>query len=220
MRWPLSQPLSPLTPWQCHLCGHQVAGQEVNTRLDKLFADIKKLTEENKFHVEGWLQCLRSVLKEVHPHHEAVIEIGKFLLPILCRGPGMRTEQFPPELVKRKLELANIQLAVLTVVDPGYSKSRVKVLYEIVETELYLLFKEDPDQDKIKQTALISKDRLSDIIRVLERLKPSKGFETMIVKASRNMLDKCEEILRSENISKDALRWKEESWCLLDLCSY
>ena len=216
-----SQPLSPLTtPWQCQLCGLQVPGQQVNSLLDKLFADIKKVTEENKFNVEGWLHCLHSVLKVVHPHHEAVIEIGKFLIPILCRGPGMRTEHFPIELVKRKLELANIQLAVLTVVDPGYSKSRVKVLYEIVETELYLLFKEDPDQEKIKQTASISKARLSDIIRVLERLKPSKGFETMIVKASRNMLDKCEEILSSENITEDLVRWKEQSWCLLDLCSY
>ena len=188
--------------------------------LDKLFAGIKKVTEDNKFNVDGCLQCLHSVLKVVHPHHEAVIEIGKFLIPILCRGPGMRTEQFPIELVKRKLELAHIQLTVLTVVDPGYSKSRVKILYEIVETELYLLFKEDPDQEKIKQTASISKARLSDIIRVLERLKPSKGFETMIVKASRNMLDKCEEILSSENITEDLVRWKEQSWCLLDLCSY
>ena len=215
-----SQPLSPTTTWQCHLCGHQEPGHQVTARLDQLFGQIKSVTEENKFNVEGWLQCLHSVLKVVHPHHEAVIEIGKFLIPILCRGPGMRTEDFPLELVKRKLELANIQLAVLKVVDPGYSKSRVKVLYEIVETEFYLLFKEAPDQQKIKQTALISKDRLSDIIRVMERLKPSKGFETMIVKASRNLLEKCEEILRSENISKDALRWKEESWCLLDLISY
>ena len=69
-------------------------------------------------------------------------------------------------------------------------------------------------------TALICKDRLSDIIRVMERLKPSKGFETMIVKASKNLQEKCEEILRSENISEDVVRWKEESWCLLDLCSY
>ena len=105
------------------------------------------------------------------------------------------------------------------MVDPGYSKSRVKVLYEIVETELFLLFKEDSDEEKIKPRVLQSKDRLTDIIRTMERLKPSKGFETMILTASRNMLEKCQEILRSENI-EDLARWRKESWSLLDLCSY
>ena len=202
--------------WQCTTCGLQLQEGEVKARMDKLFEDIKRVTDENKFNVGLWLKCLNNVLKEVHPHHEAVIEIGKFLIPILCRGPGMKTDQFPLELVKKKLELATNQLSVLSLIDPGYSKSRVKVLYEIVETELFLLFRENSDQDKIQQTVARSRDRLSDIIRVMERLKPSKGFETTILTASLNL----QEILKTKNISQDLKRWRKESWCLLDLCSY
>ena len=202
--------------WQCHKCGRQEPEHEVTARLEKIFQEIKQVTDDNKFNVGKWLKCLNSALKVVHPHHEAVIEIGKFLIPILCRGPGMKTEQFPTELVKRKLELANNQLDVLTIIDPGYSKSRVKVLYEIVETELYLLFKDDFGQDKIKETVSKNRDRLTDIIKVMQRLKPSKGFETMILIASKNI----QGILKSENFSEDVKRWRNESWCLLDLCSY
>ena len=39
-----------------------------------------------------WLELLDLALTRLHPHHELVIEIAKFLVPILCRGPGQTTE--------------------------------------------------------------------------------------------------------------------------------
>ena len=39
-----------------------------------------------------WLELLDLALTRLHPHHEVVIEIAKFLVPILCRGPGQTTE--------------------------------------------------------------------------------------------------------------------------------
>ena len=41
--------------------------------------------------------------------------------------------------VRTKLELARGLLAVLEVVEPGLSKPRAKVIFELVDTELYLL---------------------------------------------------------------------------------
>ena len=45
-----------------------------------------------RYNVVLWLELLDLALTRVHPHHEVVIEIAKFLVPILCRGPGQTTE--------------------------------------------------------------------------------------------------------------------------------
>ena len=52
---------------------------------------------------------------------------------------GLSFPDFPLSQVRTKLELARGLLAVLEVVEPGLSKPRAKVIFELVDTELYLL---------------------------------------------------------------------------------
>ena len=124
--------------------------------------------------------------------------------------------------MRRKLELAQGHLSVLNIIDPGYSKSRVKVLYEVVETSLYLLFKQESQHsyEYIKKVVVISIEQITEIIKVLERLNPDKGFETMILYAAKTLKSLCESIdqeLDSGKLNFD--KWRNESWYLLDLCS-
>ena len=124
--------------------------------------------------------------------------------------------------MRRKLELAQGHLSVLTIIDPGYSKSRVKVMYEVVETSLYLLFKQETQysHEYIKKVVVISIEQIAEIIKVLERLNPDKGFETMILYAAKTLKRLCESIdqeLDGGKLNYD--KWRNQSWYLLDLCS-
>lgn len=155
----------------------------------------------------------------MHHQHEVVVEIAKFLVPVLCRGPNRRTSEFPIGLVKRKLELAQWYLNVVTVVDPGYSKQRVKILYEVVETKLFLAFQELTDTRKIRQIVGKAKEDLIDIIAVFQILVPDKGFESMIFQASTVLVKYCKLILdqiKSDDLQID--KWKDGAWSLLELC--
>ena len=173
----------------------------------------------NRYNTERWLAFLDTALSVVHPQHEVVIEIAKFLVPVLCRAPNRRTSEFPVNLVKRKLELAQWYLNVTNVVDPGYSKQRVKVLYEVVETKLFLTFQESNDIDFVKDILESSKKDLLSIVEVFDKLEPDKGFETMIAQASLNLAKQCSMILGQ--IKADQFlpqKWKEGRWSLLEMC--
>ena len=85
-----------------------------------------------------------------------MIEIAKWLVPIICRGPGidiihtslvfhnkdynpgMNFPDFPPEMVSTKLELATNYLTVLHTIEPGLSKFRAKFTYEVIDTKIYI----------------------------------------------------------------------------------
>ena len=137
--------------------------------------------------MNAWLKLEKSALKLVHPHHEVMLEITKWMLPILCRGPNQPTSKFPASKVQKKLELAKRYFSVLSVVEPGYSKPRVKALYEIIETELFLMFFKDPKIGGMKDCLIKKMDQLKLVIEVLERLGANKGFETILVQASKNI---------------------------------
>ena len=205
--------------WVC-ACGFTSSNKEVLVSVEKLHSGIKTITDNCRYSADTWLSFLDTALTIVHPQHEVIVEISKFLLPIMCRGPGQRTDDFPLSLVKRKLELVKSTLNVLNVLDPGYSKARVKVLYEMVETKLFLAFREDIHRDKLKLLVRECFSTISQVIRIMERLGPDKGFESMIVLAANTLQSYCQEI--GNQIAHDELdveRWRGETWYLLDLCT-
>ena len=70
-----------------------------------------------------------------------MIDIAKWLVPILCRAPGLSLQHFPLEQVQTKLQLATNYLKVLEIVEPGLSKFRAKYLFEMIDTKMFLLSK-------------------------------------------------------------------------------
>ena len=204
--------------WKCP-CGYAVPEPEIKAILNEMFAEIHKLIKTDRYNTELWLSLLDSALSVVHPQHEVVIEIAKFLVPVLCRAPNRRTSGFPIELVRRKLELDGWYLNVTNVVDPGYSKQRVKVLYEVVETKLFLTFQETHQIEFIEDILKDSQKDLLIIVTVFEKLGPDIGFETLIVKASKSLAIQCSAILEQiKQAEFQAEDWKDARWSLLELC--
>ncbi len=67
----------------------------------------------------AWLELDEQAGALVHPQHEIRVEIAKWLISILCRGPKTTSADYPRHMLLRKMEMAQRQLAVLDVVDPG-----------------------------------------------------------------------------------------------------
>jgi len=124
--------------WVCTSCGHRESEAAVLKLVKGLLKQIKSLAERDRYNIPAWLKLLDTAEAVVHHNHEAVVEICKWLLPVLCRGPTSSTADFPRDLVTRKLQLSTNFRQVLDVVDPGFSKSRAKALYEETETDIYL----------------------------------------------------------------------------------
>ena len=124
----------------CHTCpcGHTLSSTKVRAIVDDLLEKVKSLATTDRYNIPAWLALEEEVSRVVHPQHEVRCELAKWLVPILARAPGTPTTAFPEKQVRLKLNLAQALLAVLQIVEPGYSKSRAKALYEVSETKLHL----------------------------------------------------------------------------------
>ena len=222
-----------LEEWTCP-CGHNLSSAKVRTIVDNLLEKVKALASTDRYNVPAWLALEEEVSRVVHPQHEVRCELAKWLVPILARAPGTPTTAFPEHQVRLKLDLAQALLAVLEIVEPGFSKSRAKALYEVSETKLHLgmqlsgstsdqfseeMVKVSPNE---KQTALLSSSifAFEEVALVFERLGANKGFEQVMKTAASNAAEKCRLILRQgrdgELGGKERLRMAE-GWNLLDL---
>ena len=140
-------------------------------------------------------------------------------------SPWRPTTAFPDQQVRLKLELAQALLAVLQIVEPGYSKSRAKALYEVTETQLHIgvqqlsISKADQISDEAvkvssnneKLTALLSSSisAFEEVALVLGRLGANKGFEQVMRTAATNAAEKCRIILRQGRDEKFGGKGKE-----------
>jgi len=204
--------------WRCQ-CGYEVSENTVRASVDNIITQTRNLIENERDNVEKWLKLEETIRKLVHPQHETMLEVAKWLIPILCRAPNKTTAEYPLNLVSRKLDLAQNYLNVLNVVEPGYSKSRVKALYEVVETELFLMFQDNVKVEFRKEILETYKLKLQIVIKVLERLGTNRGFETVIVQASENLLRRLTDIqsyIEDHNTLLD--EWRE-GWSLMELWS-
>merc|ERR1711902_295238 len=128
-------PLDYTSDWQCGTCGHQVDYVQVSKTVDSFNEKIKHLYENDRYNVDSWLSLVVEARPKFHKQHMVMIELAKWLVPILCRGPGMDLSQFPIDLVHLRLNLAISFLNVLDVVEPGLSKFRAKFMFEMIDTK-------------------------------------------------------------------------------------
>jgi hypothetical protein len=82
-------------------------------------AKVKHFFCTTRYNVGAWLELDEQAGALVHPQHEIRVEIAKWLVSILCRGPQSTSADYPRHMLLRKMEMAQRQLAVLDVVDPG-----------------------------------------------------------------------------------------------------
>jgi hypothetical protein len=58
-----------------------------------------------RYNVEQWLGLKSRADHVLHPQHEVLCEVAKWLLPVLCRAPNQTLADFPRHLVLTKVSI-------------------------------------------------------------------------------------------------------------------
>ena len=80
----------------------------------------------DRYDIKKYIAIYLKAIKVVHPQHEIICEIAKWLLPIFCRGPGLTVSQFSEEDFDLKHKLCLNYLRVVDKIKPGMNKIRGK----------------------------------------------------------------------------------------------
>ena len=92
-----------------------------------LLERVEDVIKTQRYNALAFLELYEEASKIVHPHHEIICQISKWLLPIFCRERGKTTQDFPIDRLNLKRKLALEQIKVTEAINPGVNKVRGKL---------------------------------------------------------------------------------------------
>ena len=99
----------------------------INPSISFIFLDqITRIIMNDRYDIKKYIAIYLKAIKVVHPQHEIICEIAKWLLPIFCRGPGLTVSHFSEEDFDLKHKLCLNYLRVVDKIKPGLNKIRGK----------------------------------------------------------------------------------------------
>uniref|UniRef100_A0A1I8PKC9 Uncharacterized protein n=1 Tax=Stomoxys calcitrans TaxID=35570 RepID=A0A1I8PKC9_STOCA len=132
--WLLCQdPLDASTEWKCTLCEFKTSNEAVQKAISVMQAEVAQvqsmdMSGERLQETERLLKKYRSVL---HPLHFIQISLKQNLVEMYGRVAGYEMVELPDVLLERKEEICRHVLRVLNVFEPGLSRTKATILYEL-----------------------------------------------------------------------------------------
>lgn len=174
-----TDPLDVMAQWKCTHCEFSTSGQAVRKILMIVQNEIDQ-TEEiapGAEAIEMREQLLRKYRSVFHPKHSCLISLKHSLSQLYGRVEGYNLGELPDILLERKMELCRQILEVLDVINPGESRMRGMMLYEL-HAPLLLLAKNEfkcgtLPAEKLKERMMEPMKLLKESAHILSREDPA-----------------------------------------------
>lgn len=162
--------------WQCNHCRFQTPAEGIQKNLSNMQSEVSDvqamdMSSERLQECEALLRKYRMIL---HPNHFIQTSLKQSLIEMYGRVRGYEMVELPDILLERKEELCRQVLGVLNVFEPGLSRARAMLLYEL-HVPLVLLAK----SGFIAKVLTIGnlKERIQEAVNILEECVSILKFE-------------------------------------------
>ncbi|KAJ9579509.1 hypothetical protein L9F63_004828 [Diploptera punctata] len=183
-----ASPLDPSATWKCEDCGHSIPGRQISWGNDAIRQEITMLDKTKPESLENFLGKYKDAL---HPNNWHVLEVKYALSQMYGNMKGYLLSELSDALVERKINLCTELLEIADVLDPGASRLRGLLLYDL-QAAMVVQAKRDLENEKITKSA--AQDILAECMTLLQQ-------STEILKTEEDMKKLLEEKLVS--LTKD-----------------
>ncbi|XP_058819092.1 SET domain-containing protein SmydA-8 [Topomyia yanbarensis] len=128
-----SNPLDDNADWKCTHCEFKTRGAAVLKASQVMQTELDELAymEYGPERLENFERVYKKYKSVLHPLHFINTSIRDSLIELYGRIQGYEMQDLPDILLERKVELCQDVLKVLNVFEPGKSRARAMVLYEL-----------------------------------------------------------------------------------------
>ncbi|XP_050079732.1 SET domain-containing protein SmydA-8-like [Anopheles maculipalpis] len=181
-------PLNQESEWRCHQCSNSLSCESVILLLEKLSQQLESICSNDVGGLESFLHTQSTVL---HANHYLLLSVKHSLCELYGKIEGYLIPQLSQEQLKRKETLCRDLLEVVDQLEPGLSRLRGTIMYEMhvpLLIEAGQLFQ----GGVIQRTEL--RRRLKEVQRLLSEserilsLEPEGSPEYGIAEAARDAL--------------------------------
>ncbi|XP_050101373.1 SET domain-containing protein SmydA-8 [Anopheles aquasalis] len=164
-----SNPLDENAEWKCGDCGFKTSGAAVQKAILTMHNELDELAclEYDAGRLEAYEGLYKKFRSVLHPRHFINTSIRHSLIELYGRIPGYEMVELPDVLLERKVDLCRDVLRVLDVVEPGLSRSRAMVLYEL-HAPLIMLAQSAFGRGEEKRDGKTLKQQLEEAAAILE----------------------------------------------------
>ncbi|KAG0724321.1 SET domain-containing protein SmydA-8, isoform A [Chionoecetes opilio] len=129
-------PLSPSSNWVCLTCKSSTT-DDYPERITSVMQEEAEELEETNPNIEACETFLEKWNSTFHPNHACFLNIKYVLLHLYGSEEGYELEELTPIHLTRKEELCQEVMKVADVIQPGISRLRGSVLYELYQAIFY-----------------------------------------------------------------------------------
>ncbi|XP_017045855.2 SET domain-containing protein SmydA-8 [Drosophila ficusphila] len=121
-------PLEQTGDWACDRCSHRIGAKDLERQLDRINDDLEAIDVHDIPGLENFLLRYRDVLR---PNHYLLLSAKYSLCQIYGRIEGYLLPQMSPEDIARKESYCREFLEIVDVLDPGLTRLRGLIMYEL-----------------------------------------------------------------------------------------
>ncbi|XP_053674864.1 SET domain-containing protein SmydA-8 [Anopheles nili] len=164
-----SNPLDENAEWKCAQCEFKTSGAAVQKAVLTMHNEIDELAclEYDGGRLEAYERVYKKYRSVLHPMHFINTSIRHSLIELYGRIPGYEMAELPDMLLERKVALCRDILRVLDVFEPGKSRARAMVLYEL-HAPLIMLAQSAFTRGEDNRDGKSLKEQLTDAAQILD----------------------------------------------------
>ncbi|XP_059471580.1 uncharacterized protein LOC132194369 isoform X2 [Neocloeon triangulifer] len=165
------KPLDDASDYKCHKCEYKMSNADTMKVMGVIQREIEALDPAD---LEVREQLIKKYHAFLHPKHAHLTALKHSLCQLYGRVAEYTFEEMPDLLMERKIELCKHMLQIADIVQPGYSRLRGMILYEL-HAPLIMLARSLYQQDVLTGFALLT--RMQEAERVLAEAVHILSFE-------------------------------------------
>lgn len=183
-----TDPLNQKAPWKCKACDYSVTAASMVLLLEKIFKELDTIDPHDVESQEDFLEKYRNVLSK---NHYLSISAKYTLCQLYGRIEGYMIQELLIDDLKRKEHYCRDVLAVADVLEPGLSRLRGVIMYEL-HAPIMIQATRAFENKKISSTEL--RKRLKEVVNLLREsaeilaLEPEGSSEHAMSLAGRDAL--------------------------------
>ncbi|XP_055845262.1 SET domain-containing protein SmydA-8 [Episyrphus balteatus] len=183
-----SNPLDQEADWKCDRCSYKLCAKSLENLLDKLNNELESIDPHDVNGLEGFLKKYQNILR---PNHYLLLSAKYSLCQVYGRTDGYLIHEMSLEDIKRKEKYCRDFLSVIDVLEPGLTRLRGLIMYELHAPIMVLstrfiqnkLITRNEFQRNLKEVARLLKES-----RDMLKMEPEGSNEYMMGQAAEEAL--------------------------------
>uniref|UniRef100_A0A8D8V3U5 Protein msta, isoform A n=1 Tax=Cacopsylla melanoneura TaxID=428564 RepID=A0A8D8V3U5_9HEMI len=179
-----TNPLDNVAKWKCIMCSHSLSAKQIAMGNESIKSELATLDKTQPEPLERFLEKFQDRDSVLHARNQHIVQAKLTLLQIYEMG----LEELSEERLLKKINISKDLLDVLSILEPGITKLKAKLLYDL-QAGIVLLTKIQYEQDQLSLEEAKEKceQAMDYLAESTEIIKTEPDLSTLLIEKAESL---------------------------------